>query len=130
MAAVLPALLAPPPEFAGLVVLGAIGFAPLVALLDSIVLRIAAAAGDERVDVVAATRLATALMGDSIATNLFMLGYAWQKGLIPVSFDALMRPSGASATTSVNVPPRSIQKDHSSVSAAIRSGLGARGSPE
>jgi hypothetical protein len=25
------------------------------------------------------------LMGDSIATNLFMLGFAWQKGLIPVS---------------------------------------------
>jgi indolepyruvate ferredoxin oxidoreductase len=30
------------------------------------------------------TRLATALMGDSIATNLFMLGYAFQKGLIPL----------------------------------------------
>jgi indolepyruvate ferredoxin oxidoreductase len=31
-----------------------------------------------------ATRLATALMGDSIATNLFMLGYAYQKGLVPL----------------------------------------------
>ena len=30
-----------------------------------------------------ATRLATALMGNSIAANLFMLGYAWQKGRIP-----------------------------------------------
>ena len=30
-------------------------------------------------------------MGDAIATNLFMLGYAWQKALVPVSFDALMR---------------------------------------
>ena len=30
------------------------------------------------------TRLATALMGDSIATNLFMLGYAYQKGLVPL----------------------------------------------
>jgi indolepyruvate ferredoxin oxidoreductase len=38
-----------------------------------------------------ATQLATALMGDAIATNLFMLGYAWQKGWVPVSFDALMR---------------------------------------
>jgi indolepyruvate ferredoxin oxidoreductase len=28
-------------------------------------------------------------MGDSIATNLFMLGYAWQKGLVPISRDAL-----------------------------------------
>ena len=32
-----------------------------------------------------ATRLATRLLGDSIATNLFMVGYAWQKGLIPLS---------------------------------------------
>ncbi|HEY4561067.1 MAG TPA: 2-oxoacid:acceptor oxidoreductase family protein, partial [Lysobacter sp.] len=41
--------------------------------------------------VVDATQLATALLGDAIATNLFMLGYAWQLGLVPVSFDALMR---------------------------------------
>jgi indolepyruvate ferredoxin oxidoreductase len=38
-----------------------------------------------------ATDVATALLGDSIATNLFMLGYAWQKGLVPVSLAALMR---------------------------------------
>jgi len=38
-----------------------------------------------------ATELATALMGDAIASNLFMLGYAWQRGLVPLSFDALMR---------------------------------------
>ena len=38
-----------------------------------------------------ATEIATALMGDSIASNLFMLGYAWQKGLVPISFDALNR---------------------------------------
>jgi indolepyruvate ferredoxin oxidoreductase len=38
-----------------------------------------------------ATRLATALMGDAIAANLFMLGHAWQQGLVPVSFEALMR---------------------------------------
>src|SRR5690606_27283150 len=38
-----------------------------------------------------ATRVATALMGDAIATNLFMLGYAWQRGLVPLSFEALMR---------------------------------------
>ncbi|MBI2311955.1 MAG: indolepyruvate ferredoxin oxidoreductase family protein [Betaproteobacteria bacterium] len=37
------------------------------------------------------TRLASALMGDAIATNLFMLGYAWQQGLIPVSEAALMK---------------------------------------
>ena len=38
-----------------------------------------------------ATELATALMGDAIAANLFILGYAWQKGLVPISFEALMR---------------------------------------
>ena len=38
-----------------------------------------------------ATQLATALMGDAIAANLFMLGYAWQQGLVPISFDAIMR---------------------------------------
>jgi indolepyruvate ferredoxin oxidoreductase len=41
--------------------------------------------------VVDATQLATALMGDAIAANLFMLGYAWQLGLVPISFDAIMR---------------------------------------
>jgi indolepyruvate ferredoxin oxidoreductase len=35
-------------------------------------------------DFIDATKLATALMGDSIAANLFMLGYAWQRGRIPL----------------------------------------------
>ena len=38
-----------------------------------------------------ATKLATALMGDSIATNLFMLGYAFQKGLVPLTEASIMR---------------------------------------
>jgi indolepyruvate ferredoxin oxidoreductase len=42
-----------------------------------------------KADFINATRLATALMGDSIATNLFMLGFAYQKGAIPVSEAAL-----------------------------------------
>ena len=46
---------------------------------------------DGYVDYVDATKLATALMGDSIATNLFMLGFAYQKGLLPLSQAALMR---------------------------------------
>ncbi|HEX6834830.1 MAG TPA: indolepyruvate ferredoxin oxidoreductase family protein [Rudaea sp.] len=45
----------------------------------------------ETPELVAATDLATALLGDSIASNLFMLGYAWQKGWVPLSLDALMR---------------------------------------
>jgi len=38
-----------------------------------------------------ATRLATALIGDSIATNLFMLGYAFQKGLIPLQEASILK---------------------------------------
>jgi indolepyruvate ferredoxin oxidoreductase len=38
-----------------------------------------------------ATALATALMGDSIAANLFMLGYAFQKGGIPLGLNAIMK---------------------------------------
>ena len=40
---------------------------------------------------VPATEIASALLGDAIATNLFMLGVAWQRGLVPVSFEALIR---------------------------------------
>jgi len=36
-----------------------------------------------------ATRLATDLVGDSIATNVLMVGYAAQKGLLPVSTSSL-----------------------------------------
>jgi indolepyruvate ferredoxin oxidoreductase len=38
-----------------------------------------------------ATKLATALLGDSIATNLFMLGFAFQKGLIPLQEDSVLK---------------------------------------
>jgi len=56
---------------------------------DEVSQRIADYAGRENVDTIEATRLATRLLGDSIATNLFMLGYAYQKGLIPVSGEAI-----------------------------------------
>ena len=38
-----------------------------------------------------ATKLASGLMGDSIATNLFMVGYAYQRGLLPVGEEAILR---------------------------------------
>ncbi len=52
---------------------------------------IAQSVGDNAADFIDATKLATALMGDSIAANLFMLGYAWQRGRIPLSEAALLR---------------------------------------
>ncbi len=52
---------------------------------------IAQAVGAGRADFLPATHLATALMGDSIATNLFLVGYAYQKGLIPLHADSILR---------------------------------------
>ncbi|UPJ63693.1 indolepyruvate ferredoxin oxidoreductase family protein [Bradyrhizobium sp. 191] len=42
-------------------------------------------------DILDATGLATALMGDSIATNAFMLGFAFQRGAIPLSHEAILK---------------------------------------
>src|SRR4029077_12120969 len=52
---------------------------------------IAEAAGAKNVDFVPAGKIATALMGDAIATNMFMLGYAFQKGWVPLSEASLLR---------------------------------------
>ncbi|MDR7270374.1 indolepyruvate ferredoxin oxidoreductase [Pelomonas saccharophila] len=38
-----------------------------------------------------AEEVAVKLLGDSLYTNPLMLGYAWQQGRIPLSYDALMR---------------------------------------
>ena len=52
---------------------------------------IVGAVGADHADILDATGLATALCGDSIASNLFMVGYAYQKGLIPLSGAAIER---------------------------------------
>ncbi|WP_394196612.1 indolepyruvate ferredoxin oxidoreductase family protein [Litoreibacter albidus] len=38
-----------------------------------------------------ASELARVLMGDSIYSNMMIFGAAWQRGLLPISFEALMR---------------------------------------
>ena len=48
------------------------------------------AVGVEAAEFVGASGLATALLGDSIATNLFMVGYSWQKGLIPLDATSIL----------------------------------------
>jgi indolepyruvate ferredoxin oxidoreductase len=50
---------------------------------------ISEATGPDNAEFLDATHLATGLLGDSIASNLFMLGYAYQRGLVPVSADAI-----------------------------------------
>jgi len=47
------------------------------------------AAGAEKTNFVDATRLATALLGNSIGANIFMVGYAYQLGALPLSAEAI-----------------------------------------
>jgi indolepyruvate ferredoxin oxidoreductase len=54
-------------------------------------LKIAARTKPDAAQFVNATRLATALLGDSIAANLFTTGFAWQRGLIPLSAQSICR---------------------------------------
>jgi indolepyruvate ferredoxin oxidoreductase len=49
------------------------------------------ACGAGQAEFVDAGRIATALMGDTIATNMFMLGYAWQKGWVPLAEASLLK---------------------------------------
>ena len=60
---------------------------PGTELLEEI--RGAASAGS--VEDLEAGRISTALMGDSIATNMFMLGYAWQKGWVPLAEASILK---------------------------------------
>jgi indolepyruvate ferredoxin oxidoreductase len=49
------------------------------------------AAGADLVSFVDASAIATTLLGNSIAANMFMLGFAYQKGAVPLSGEALER---------------------------------------
>ena len=48
-------------------------------------------AAGARIDLLDVTTLALSLLGDSIAANIFMLGYAWQKGLLPLGDASILR---------------------------------------
>jgi indolepyruvate ferredoxin oxidoreductase len=52
---------------------------------------LAEALGETALDCLDATALATRLMGNAIYANLLLLGFAWQRGLVPVSEAALTR---------------------------------------
>jgi indolepyruvate ferredoxin oxidoreductase len=53
--------------------------------------RFAESVGDDRLHLVDATGLAIALSGDAIASNMFTVGYAYQRGLLPISDSAIKR---------------------------------------
>jgi indolepyruvate ferredoxin oxidoreductase len=49
------------------------------------------AAGEQDIDFVDANDLSVALLGDAIYTNPMLLGYAWQKGWLPLTREAIER---------------------------------------
>jgi len=50
-----------------------------------------AAVGAGGAEFIDATRLATALCGDALAANMLLLGYAWQRGLVPLARASILR---------------------------------------
>ncbi|HSW14487.1 MAG TPA: indolepyruvate ferredoxin oxidoreductase family protein [Solimonas sp.] len=59
--------------------------------LGSAEAKIQAAAGKEHSRFIDAGDIAVKLIGDSIAINPFMLGYAWQRGMLPLSRESLLK---------------------------------------
>ena len=51
--------------------------------------RLSGIVGEDRAFIVNATQMALSLLGDAIAANLFLLGVAFQRGLIPLSAGAI-----------------------------------------
>ncbi len=58
---------------------------------EALAAKLGFAAGADAVESVDAYDLALRLLGDSIGANLLLLGYAWQRGRVPVSLAALER---------------------------------------
>ena len=93
------------------------------------------AAGDGGADTIDATALAAALMGDSIAANLFMLGYAFQKGFLPLTLAAIERAielNGVAVDTNKRsfAWGRLAAHDRAQVEAQVRSALHDDATPE
>jgi indolepyruvate ferredoxin oxidoreductase len=58
---------------------------------DQLQLALEARLGTENVDFFDVSELAKRLLGDSIFSNMMILGAAWQNGLVPLSIDAITR---------------------------------------
>jgi indolepyruvate ferredoxin oxidoreductase len=59
--------------------------------VDALLQKLHFAAGNERVETFDAQALAEEFLGDTIVANILALGFAWQRGLVPMSLTALTR---------------------------------------
>ena len=93
------------------------------ASLDAEQLRavVAAVAGADAVETLDATSLAAGLVGDSIFANVFLLGVAFQRGLIPLGRDSLERAIELNGTA--------IAGNRAAFAWGRRAALGAAGLP-
>jgi len=58
---------------------------------EGLIGRLAAAAGQDQLLRLNAQATAARFLGDTIGSNILLMGYAWQQGLVPVGLPALMR---------------------------------------
>jgi indolepyruvate ferredoxin oxidoreductase len=58
---------------------------------DLLLAKLRFAAGDERVETFDAQTLAEQFLGDTVTANILAMGYAWQRGLVPVGLAAIER---------------------------------------
>jgi indolepyruvate ferredoxin oxidoreductase len=58
---------------------------------DSLLATLRGAAGEHNLELLDANAAAERYLGDAISANVILMGFAWQRGLVPVSEAALMR---------------------------------------
>ncbi|QTD44851.1 indolepyruvate ferredoxin oxidoreductase family protein [Ottowia testudinis] len=58
---------------------------------DGLLAKLRFAAGDDRVETFNAQTLAEDFLGDTVTANVLAMGYAWQRGLVPISLAAMQR---------------------------------------
>ena len=51
---------------------------------DPLLAKVMPRADQERVMSIDATRIAQVMLGNAVGANLFLVGYAWQRGLVPL----------------------------------------------
>jgi indolepyruvate ferredoxin oxidoreductase len=59
--------------------------------VDALLAKLRFAVGDDRVETFDAQALASAFVGDTVVANIVALGFAWQRGLVPVGLTAMQR---------------------------------------
>lgn len=58
---------------------------------DPLLRKVMPRADQDRVMNIDATRIAQIMLGNAVGANLFLIGYAWQKGLVPLRADSIER---------------------------------------